>query len=131
MPTRIEIEDAQAALIVTAEAERTQRNLAQTKRVTVAEKQIEREIINAALMTDILAARFEINNKLVYTNDDQRRIALVEAQVASVDYQATLAAETTAQTERVTADAQAELHRKTYRADELMLEYMVKVSESL
>lgn len=81
----------------------------------------ELEGMTAAFMSDIANERFEINNKLRYTNDDQRKAALIEAQQQSADYQIILADRRAGIQNAVGKKAIIEQTRKEFRAQELVL----------
>lgn len=81
----------------------------------------EMETIKMAAMLDVMTARFEINNKLMYTNDDQRKAAVHAALEASADYQMLKSNRSVKIVERVLLESQIEFERKTFRALELKM----------
>lgn len=98
--------------------------------ILLAEKQIEQheiddeiERIKAALMSEIFNERFEINNKLKYTNDDQRRVRLIELQNERADYKTLVVARRNSIQSQAGIAARIEMQRKSFKAKELTLLY--------
>lgn len=98
--------------------------------ILLAAKQIEQheiedqiEQIKAALMSEVFNERFVINNKLKYTNDDQRRVRLVELQTTRPDYQSLVAARRNSIQAQAGIAARIEMQRKSFKAKELFLLY--------
>lgn len=96
----------------------------------LAEKQTEQneiddriETIKAAMMSEIFNERFEINNKLKYTNDDQRRVRLIELQNERADYKTLVAARRNSIQAQAGIAARIEMARKSFKAKELTLLY--------
>ncbi len=96
----------------------------------LAEKQTEQheiddeiEQIKAALMSEIFNERFEVNNKLKYTNDDQRRVRLIELQNERADYKTLVAARRNSIQAQAGIAARIEMQRKSFKAKELTLLY--------
>lgn len=79
--------------------------------------------IRAAMLNGVLTERFEINNRLVYTNDDQRKTAMMMAEDSSVVLQG-LKDSCLSETEnQATLKAQIERLRNLFRKFELVLAY--------
>lgn len=98
--------------------------------ILLAEKQTEQheiddriETIKAAMMSEIFNERFEINNKLKYTNDDQRRVRLIELQNERADYKTLVAARRNSIQAQAGIAARIEMQRKSFKAKELTLLY--------
>jgi hypothetical protein len=98
--------------------------------IELAQKQTEQheiddeiETIKAALMSEIFNERFEINNKLKYTNDDQRRVRLIELQNQRADYKSLVAARRNSIQAQAGIAARIEMQRKSFKAKELTLLY--------
>lgn len=98
--------------------------------LALAEKQTEQheiddeiERIKAALMSEIFNERFEINNKLKHTNDDQRRARQIELQNERADYRQLVAARRTSIQTQAGIHARIEMQRKSFKAKELTLLY--------
>lgn len=98
--------------------------------ILLAKKQIEQheiddeiERIKAALMSEIFNERFEINNKLKYTNDDQRKVRLIELQNERADYKTLVVARRTSIQTQAAIAARVEMQRKSFKAKELTLLY--------
>ena len=96
----------------------------------LAEKQTEQheiddeiEQIKAALMSKIFNERFEINHKLKHTNDDQRRVRLIELQNERADYKTLVAARRNSIQAQAGIAARIEMQRKSFKAKELTLLY--------
>lgn len=96
----------------------------------LAEKQTEQneiddeiETIKAALMSEVFNERFEINNKLKYTNDDQRKVRLIELQNERTDYKSLVAARRNSIQTQAAIAARIEMQRKSFKAKELTLLY--------
>ncbi|MGI8849354.1 MAG: hypothetical protein ACR2HT_04220 [Pyrinomonadaceae bacterium] len=96
----------------------------------LAEKQTEQheiddeiEQIKAALMSEIFNERFEINHKLKHTNDDQRRVRLIELQNERADYKTLVAARRNSIQAQAGIAARIEMQRKSFKAKELTLLY--------
>lgn len=85
------------------------------------------ETMKAAMMSQIFNERFEINNKLVYTNDDQRKVALIEMQNSNADYIAMKSARTSAAALSATQKAEIEKNRNLHKTKLLELEYYAKL----
>lgn len=124
MPTEQEIQTRQAELVTIADEVRTQINLTATKTTAINSQMESVENLKAGLLNTILNDRFEINNKLKYTNDDQRRAALIALRQTDADYQAAQTALWTLEEEKKIAEAEAEYQRKLYRANELALLFL-------
>jgi hypothetical protein len=86
------------------------------------------ETMKAAMMSQIFNERFEINNKLVYTNDDQRKVALIEMQKSDADFIAMKNARTNAAALSATQKAEIEKNRNLHKTKLLELEYYAKLS---
>ena len=81
------------------------------------------ETIKAAMMSEIFNERFEINNKLKHTNDDQRQVRLIELQNERADYKSLVAARRTSIQAQAGIAARIEMQRKSFKAKELTLLY--------
>lgn len=81
------------------------------------------ETIKAAMMSEIFNERFEINNKLKYTNDDQRKVRLIELQNERADYKSLVVARRNSIQAQAGIAARIEMQRKSFKAKELTLLY--------
>lgn len=100
---------------------KTQSNLAAAK-ATAVENQLETiENLKAGLLNTVLNARFEINNKLQHTNEDQRRAALSELKSTDRDYKTAVARLRALEEQKKTHESEAEFQRKKFRAAELAM----------
>ncbi len=98
--------------------------------ILLAEKQTEQqeiddeiERIKAAMMSEVFNERFEINNKLKYTNDDQRKVRLIELQNERADYKTLIVARRNSIQAQAGIAARIEMARKSFKAKELTLLY--------
>lgn len=130
MPTETEMDDMRLALIAKAEQINDQDLIVAQKRVDLVQKDAQVETIDADLLNTILNARFTINNRLMYTNDDQRRIQLIIARNASQTYVTNFAQKNTLILEKDSAFAEAARLRRIYRPDELMMRYYANQTEA-
>lgn len=73
----------------------------------------------------VLNERFTINNKLKYTNDDQRQVAVAEMQSADEDFQSAIVLERTQSESIANQKATLESCRKTFKIKELLLFWYV------
>lgn len=96
-------------------------NLIESKRQDEIAIDDEMESLKIAAMMDVMTARFEINNKLMYTNDDQRKAATAQALDANEDYQMLKSARSVKIVERVLLESEVEFQRKSFRALELQM----------
>ncbi len=74
-------------------------------------------------MSEIFNERFEINHKLKHTNDDQRRVRLIELQNERADYKTLVAARRNSIQAQAGIAARIEMQRKSFKAKELTLLY--------
>jgi hypothetical protein len=81
------------------------------------------ETIKAAIMSEIFNERFEINNKLKYTNDDQRKVRLIALQNERADYKTLVVARRNSIQAQAGIAARIEMQRKSFKAKELTLLY--------
>ena len=81
------------------------------------------ETIKAAHLSDVLTARFEINNKLQYTNDDQRKVAVIEALNNDANYIAMETARKTLIQTQSAQKAEIEKTRNLHKAKLLVLQF--------
>jgi hypothetical protein len=121
MPTEQQMLDLQAELNNIAAAIQTQLNLAATGHTAILNKMETLENLKAGLLNTILNARFELNNKLMYTNEDQRKVALTELKANDVDYQKARDELWTLEEQKKQAESEAEFQRRKFRAAELMM----------
>lgn len=98
--------------------------------IELAQKQTEQheiddeiETIKAAMMSEVFNERFEINNKLKYTNDDQRKVRLIELQNERADYKTLVVAHRNSIQAQAGIAARIEMQRKSFKAKELTLLY--------
>lgn len=117
MPTEQDLDTMQNELIGLAQAVEASVILGAEKQIALENAKSVKEQIGANLLASIAA------QTLVYRNDDQRKAAWIEAKVLSVDYQTARTAYQEAITEKAQIDAEIEMHRKTYRAKELLFLY--------
>lgn len=85
------------------------------------------ETSKAAMMHQTFNERFEINQKLVYTNDDQRKVAVIGLENLDADYQAMRTARTTLAATSASQKASIEMNRNLHKAKLLVLEYYAKL----
>lgn len=81
------------------------------------------ETKRAAMMGEIFNERFEINLKLKYTNDDQRRVRLIEMQNTDQDFQAFISARSTLAQTSAAQKAAIEKNRHLHKTKLLVLQY--------
>ena len=87
MPTEKEMLDYREELDVIAETIKTNLNSIASKNADQIALEDEMQIIKHGALSQVLTARFEINNKLMFTNDDQRKIAVEENLADDQNYQ--------------------------------------------
>lgn len=81
------------------------------------------EAMRAAIVSNVANARFEANGKLQFTNDDQRKSAVIETQNADAQFQAQVVARRNLIQTATGTRAVIEQQRKSFRAKELVLLY--------
>ena len=86
MPTEKEMLDYREELDTIAETIKTNLNSIASKNADQIALEDEMSVIKHAALSEVLTARFEINNKLMYTNDDQRKIAVEELLLNESNY---------------------------------------------
>ncbi len=123
MLTEQQINDLQTELAALAQNIHDDSLLLAEKQTEQHEIDDEIERIKAALMSEIFNERFEINNKLKYTNDDQRRVRLIELQNERADYKTLVAARRNSIQAQAGIAARIEMQRKSFKAKELTLLY--------
>lgn len=96
--------------------------LAATER-DVEEIETDLEAMKAAIVSNVANARFEINGKLQFTNDDQRKSAVIETQNADAQFQSAVVARRNLIQSAAGKKATLEQQRKEFRARELVLLY--------
>lgn len=122
MPTNEEkINELQNQMENIAVEIKNQTLLAAAKNSRILDKMEILENLKGGLLNQVLNARFEINNKLMYTNDDQRRLALNRLKAADFDFQTAQSELWTLEEQRKTHEAEAEFQRKKFRATELAM----------
>jgi hypothetical protein len=131
MPTEQEMQAMRDALIAKAELIRTQLNLITTKRQTAETKELELETLDAGFLDTILNERFALNNRLVYTNDDQREVALTIARNDSPGYVSKRNEKTTAEIEKRNAETELEYQKRLYRPDELLMLFYANETQAV
>ncbi len=77
----------------------------------------------------VLNERFVINNKLRYTNDDQRKVAVAEMETADETFQRAIVLERTQSESIANQKAIIESYRKTFKIKELLLFYYVNAPQ--
>ena len=110
-------------LVATAGAIQTNLNAIESKNQDAIEAEDEMQTVKQSLMLDVMNQRFEINNKLMYTNDDQRKAALQIALDAHEDYQNLKSSRAVKIVEKVLLESEVEYKRKEFRANELLMLY--------
>lgn len=123
MPTESQIIELQNELNDIAAAIRAQVNLIGAKTTAILNKMETLENLKGGLLNAVLNARFEINNKLMYTNDDQRRLALNRLKSDDTAYRTAQNELWTLEEQRRQAEAEAEFQRKKHRAAELVMQF--------
>ena len=121
--TEQQIIDLQTELNNIAAAIQTQLNLIASKHTAILNKMESLENLKGGLLNTVLNERFEINQKLKWTNDTQRKIRFNELAATDVDYQTALNDLWTLEEQKAQAQAEAEFQRKKYRAIELVMEF--------
>ncbi|MBA2736228.1 MAG: hypothetical protein H0U50_05490 [Pyrinomonadaceae bacterium] len=117
MPTQQEIDNLHNSLTTRAQIIQTKVGFTAQKAMEKQEAQDAKELRRAQLQSPIAADR------ITYTNDAARLSALMEQTADDVVYQTELQNEYTATTAKTISEAEVELNRKLYRADELLLLY--------
>lgn len=102
--------------------ETAQLNLSDTI-TAIEEANDEIETRKATMMSSIFNERFEINLKLVYTNDEQRKVRLIELQNADLVFQNFVSVRTTLAATSATQKADIEKNRNLHRAKLQVLVY--------
>ncbi len=102
--------------------ETAQLNLSDTI-TAIEEANEEIETRKATMMSSIFNERFEINLKLVYTNDEQRKVRLIELQNADLVFQNFVSVRTTLAATSATQKADIEKNRNLHRAKLQVLVY--------
>ncbi len=87
MPTEQEMSDYRNELDALAASIQTNLNLIGSKDQDRTALEDEMQSLKYAALSEVLTARFEINQKLQYTNDDQRKIAVEEMLTGDGNYQ--------------------------------------------
>jgi hypothetical protein len=98
--------------------------------VLLAEKQTEQheiddeiETIKAAMMSEIFNERQDGSGKPKYSNDDQRKVRLIELQNERADYRQLVTARRNSIQTQAAIAARIEMQRKSFKAKELFLLY--------
>lgn len=89
--------------------------------LAAADEQIETR--TAQMLGNILNLRAPEGNKLVYTNDDRRKVKLIETQQIDQDFQAYLSARKTLIETSATQKAEIEKNRNLHKSKLLILQY--------
>src|SRR5690348_6653137 len=121
MAADIQMINFQTTLAQIAAAIQTQSNLAAARQTQILQKQEQIENLKGGLMNTVLNERFEINNKLKWTNDVQRKIRFNQLAAAAADYQTAIAQLYALEEAKSTALAEAEYQRNLYRSTELLM----------
>ena len=79
--------------------------------------------MDAVMLGEVFSERFAINQKLVYTNEDQRKAALIGKQTANQTYQAMKAAKTTLYQTRAAQMANIEQNRNLLKSKNLLFQF--------
>lgn len=130
MPTEQEMTAMRNALVAKAELIRTQSELVTDKREIAEQKETELETADAGFLDTILNERFTLNNRLVYTNEDQRRVALTLARNDSPTYLQTRAIKVGAEVDKRNAETELEYQRRLYRPDELLMTFYANATSA-
>lgn len=115
--TEQEMQSLHQKMIDTANLIKTNADAAARKHAVREQKREAKELRRAQILAQIAA------NRVLYTNAEQREAALVEQTFTDNDFLLHHAAEREADNERKAAEAEVELNRKIYRADELLMLY--------
>jgi glycogen debranching enzyme len=102
-------------------------NLSETA-AAIEEANDEIETRRAAFMSQIFNERYEINNKLKYTNEDQRKVRLREIENADVDFQALKSARSTLAATSAAQKAEIEKNRNLHKTQLLVLQYYANLT---
>lgn len=113
--------DYKSRLEATAFEIKRQLNLAAAKASAVENRLEAVENLKNGLLNRVLNARFEINGKLMHTNEASRRAALAELKTADPDYKAAVAELYALEEQKKAHESEAEFQRKKYRAAELAM----------
>ncbi len=97
-------------------------NLSETA-AAIEEASDELETRRAAFMSQIFNERYEINNKLKYTNEDQRKVRLIEIENADADFQAYKSARSQLAATSAAQKAEIEKNRNLHKTQLLVLQY--------
>ncbi len=105
-----------------ANIEATQNNLAETlEAISEADEQL--ETMKAAHLADVLNARFEINHKLKFTNDDQRKTETVARINGDANFIAMQTARKTLIATQAAQKAEIEKNRNLHKSRILVLQF--------
>ncbi len=119
-----DLNDELTALAGTIETDSN--SLAQTI-AAIEEANEEIETRKAQMMGDIFNERFEINLKLKYTNDDQRRVRLIELQNADANFQTFVSVRSTLAATSAAQKAAIEKNRNLHKTKLLVLQYFANL----
>jgi hypothetical protein len=91
--------------------------------VAIEEATDELETRRTAFMSQVFNERYEINNKLKHTNDDQRKVRLIEIENADTDFQALKSARSTLAATSAAQKAEIEKNCNLHKTRLLVLQY--------
>lgn len=95
----------------------------QTIDEAISEANAELETKHAAFVAAVSNERFTANNKLVYTNDDQRKSAVIALETSDADYNAFRGARVNLAASHAQQKAAIEQNRNLHKAKLLVLQY--------
>ncbi len=117
MPTQQEIDNLHNSLLTRAQIIKDKSELLAQKVIEKRQAQDAWELRRAQLLAPIAADR------VTYTNERGRESALIEQTADDIVFQTKLQNDYTTTVSKASLDAEVELNRKLYRADELLLLY--------
>ncbi|MDQ3750430.1 MAG: glycoside hydrolase [Acidobacteriota bacterium] len=130
MPTPEEINNLISELTTLTQAINNNSTVLATTVVQRVDDDKELETMSAEMLAEILNERFATNNTLVYRNEDQRKVALIQAQNDNPAYVTTRAARTALIETEATQKAAIERDRNLFKVKLALLQYYVAATES-
>ena len=121
--TEKQISDLNAELTTLAETIESDSNSLANTIAAIEEANEQLEIRKAQMMGEIFNERFEINLKPKYTNDDQRKVRLIELETANVPYQQFISVRRTLAATSATEKSVIEKNRNLHKAKLSVLQY--------
>lgn len=113
--------DLQTQLNTIADRIQTQSNTATAKQTAILQKVEQTENLKGGIWNTILTERFEINHKLKWTNDRERKIRFNQLAAADTGLQTAITKLYTLEEQKSFTLGKAEYQRKLYRSTELLM----------